>query len=89
VLVKALNCIAPVNHGAKLLERIANEIIGDVKQFIFQHSDNLSFYLVVKQVYLDRYVGQLKEQEHVYKHSLFTTGTDNKTTHQKLCKILG
>ena len=31
VLVKALKTIQPVNHGAKLLERIANEVIGDVK----------------------------------------------------------
>jgi hypothetical protein len=57
VLVKALRTIQPVNHGAKLLERIANEVIGDVKQFIFQHADNLSFYLVVKQVYVERFVG--------------------------------
>ena len=57
MLVKALKTIQPVNQGVKLLERIANEVIGDVKQFIFQHADNLSFYLVIKQVYLDRYVG--------------------------------
>jgi len=48
VLVKALRTITPANHGAKLLERIASEVIGDVKQFIFSHSDNLSFYLVIK-----------------------------------------
>ncbi len=51
-----------------MLERIANEVIGDVKQFIFQHSDNLSFYLVMRQVYLDHYVGQLKDLEHIYKY---------------------
>ena len=35
VLVKALKNIQPINHGAKLLERIATEVIGDAKQFIF------------------------------------------------------
>ena len=80
VLVKALRTITPANHGAKLLERIASEVIGDVKQFIFSHSDNLSFYLVIKQVYLEKYVGQLKDHEHVYKHALFNLGSDNKST---------
>lgn len=31
VLVKMLKNITPINHGAKLLERIANEVLGDVK----------------------------------------------------------
>ena len=61
VLVKMLKNITPINHGAKLLERIANEVLGDVKQYVLLHSDNLSFFLVMRQVYLDRYVGQLKD----------------------------
>ena len=90
VLVKVLKNITPTNHGAKLLERIATELIGDTKQFIFQHADNLSFYFALKQVYLERYVGLMKsEQEHFFKHNLLTAGSDNKNTYQKLCKILG
>ena len=46
VLNKLLLNVAPINHGAKLMERIAVEVMGsDYKQFIFQHSDNLGFYL--------------------------------------------
>lgn len=89
VLVKMLKNITPINHGAKLLERIANEVLGDVKQYVLLHSDNLSFFLVLRQVYLDRYVGQLKDQEHIYKFQLLTSSADNKTTLSKLCKIMG
>jgi len=35
VLVKLLKNVTPTNHGAKLLERIAVEVIGEWKQFVF------------------------------------------------------
>ncbi len=67
-MLKLLKNVAPLNHGAKLLERIAVEIIQDWKTFVFGHSDNLGFYLTMRTVYLDKYVGQLRENEHVYEN---------------------
>jgi len=51
-----------------LLERIAVEIISDWKTFVFAHSDNLGFYLTMRTVYLEKYVGQLRENEHIYEN---------------------
>jgi hypothetical protein len=84
VLAKLLRNVAPLNHGAKLLERIAVELIADWKTFVWQHADNLGFYLQMRAAYLDRYVGQLRENEHVYENQIFSS----ENSYKKLSKIL-
>lgn len=66
------------------MERIAVEIIGsEYKTFVFQHSDNLGFYLQMKAVYLEKYVGHLRENEHMYDNQILASETAAK----KLAKI--
>jgi hypothetical protein len=48
VLIKLLTTIEPLRAGSKLLERLAQELIVDPKQFAFAHADNLGFYLAIK-----------------------------------------
>jgi hypothetical protein len=56
VLAKLLSNV-PTNAGAKILDRIAVEIIQDLKSFIYKHSDNLSLFLILRKCYLQRYQG--------------------------------
>lgn len=72
VLAKVLKNVTPVNHGAKLLERLAVEVIVDWKTFVWQHADNLGFYLQMRAVYLEKYVGHLRENEHVFENQILT-----------------
>ena len=69
VLAKLLRNINPLNPGAKVLERIVSEILGkdDFKTFIFKHSDNLSLFLTMRGVYMERFQGSLKEFDNVYR----------------------
>ncbi len=66
------------------MERIAVEVMGsDYKQFVFQHSDNLGFYLQMKDVYLEKYVGHLRENEHMFDNQVLSSENSAK----KLAKI--
>lgn len=84
VLQKLLRNVNPTQHGAKLLDRIAQEvIIPDYKAFVYSHADNLGFYLAMRAVHLERFVGQLREHEHVYENEVL--GSDS--AFKKIAKI--
>jgi hypothetical protein len=82
-----LTNVVPLNAGAKILDRIVAEIftVTEWKSFLYKHFDNLSLFLTIRNVYLDRFQGQLKEHETVYNHDIF--GEDAKTL-SKISKII-
>lgn len=58
VIAKMLKNVMPLQHGSKLLDRLVAEVMSnDFKTFIYQHSDNLSLYLTLKTIYLERFQG--------------------------------
>ena len=56
VFTKLLNTLQAESHGIKLIEKIVAELViagkKPVKEFVFEHSDNLSLFLTVRHAYL-------------------------------------
>lgn len=58
------------------MERVAAEVIGEsASKYAFAHADNLSFYLSMRNVYLQRFVGEMKEKEQTFQFAVLSSKT--------------